>query len=398
MSSKEWMSLVPGLGALGSRWRARRQEREAARAQAHCEMLATQRGARVLEGDALRGALRVRLAARRGQVAPVPSGNLHLFLACAINDWEWVLPRALAPFGRVTAFDWKARGYDCHSKDWVRRREDMNRDMLDAFRSAQSLQPVDAVVGILSGHNTSPETISRMADAGAVILNVCWDDKLHFPGPLVGGRHASPASIASAVDLNLTSTPSSLVKYAAFGGLAMFFPEAAHPEVHRPWDLPFEFDVSFVGGCYGPRPGFMRALERRGIRVACFGRGWPNGPLSSEDMIRLYSRSRINLGFAGIGHSMRLMHLKGRDFEVPMAAGLYLTQDNPELRLVFDVGREILTYRSADDCAARIQSILREPDAAARVRLAGRNRALRDHTYLARWSGVLEFAGLLAPS
>jgi spore maturation protein CgeB len=128
----------------------------------------------------------------------------------------------------------------------------------------------------------------------------------------------------------------------------------------------------------------------------CFGKGWPNGPVANEAMNRLYARSRINLGCGGIGYSKDLLCLKGRDFEVPMSGAIYLTQDNPELGLVFDVGREILVYRDIDDCAATIRAVLGDPERAAQVRRAARARSLREHTYEARWTRVLSLLGALS--
>jgi hypothetical protein len=197
------------------------------------------------------------------------------------------------------------------------------------------------------------------------------------------------------VDLNLTSDPQGLAKYWAHGGLAMFHPEAADPQWYRPLGLPYRHNVSFVGARYGWRPWLIDGLERRGITVECFGKGWPNGTIANEDMNALYAASRINLGFGGIGYSRSLLCLKGRDFEVPMSGALYLTQDNPELASVFDVGREILTYRGLDDCAHIIRSILQDPDRAQRIRDAGRARCVKDHSYLARWTRVLQTLGAL---
>ncbi len=271
----------------------------------------------------------------------------------------------------------------------------MNADMLAAFREANCARPVDAVIGYLSGHNTSPETLREMASAGAAIFNLCFDDKLFFPGRIVGGRYTSPAALAATVDLNLTNAPESILKYAVHGGLAMFWPGAAHPEVHCPRRGNFEYDVTFVGSCYGWRPRFIADLRRQGLKVECFGQGWPNGPLSNEEVINLFSRSRINLGFGGIGYSRKLLCLKGRDFEVPMSGGLYLTQDNPELALVYDVGREIVTYKDASQCARQVMRLLGDPERANAIRQAGRQRALRDHTYETKWSQVFKRAGLI---
>lgn len=392
---RQQLKHIPLVGRANRLLKARLQERRAARSLAAYRRKARQTRLVCLEGQALQAAVRSRLADRGRQRWPKPKGQLHIFLAYYVSNWEAILPRALAPFGRVRTFEWRSEGYDDRATDWLQQRDAMNAAMLEAFQEANRQSPVDAVVGYLSGYNTAPQTLQAMAQAGAAIFNFCWDDKLAFPGPRFGRRYASPAALAHVVDLNLTNAKESIIKYQSHAGLAMFWPEAAHPEVHRSYDIPFEFDVSFVGARYSWRPDFIAELHRHGVQVACFGKGWPNGPLSDEDMVRLYSRSRINLGFSGIGHSRRLMHLKGRDFEVPMSGGLYLTQDNPELSMVFDVGKEIVTYTDAEDCAASIRTLLAEPERAAAIRAAGQARCRRDHTYNARWRQAFSVAGLL---
>lgn len=345
---------------------------------------------------ALQEALRKRLHDRahvRGW--PRRLGDLHLFVVFGLRNWESVLPRALSVFGETSVFEWRSHGFDDTAPDWLSRRDAMNEAMLAAFHEANRRRPVDAVVSYVSGYTVSPSTLAAMATSGAAIFNFSFDDKLYFPGRIIGGRWESPAALASVVDLNLTSDPGSIVRYMVHGGLAMFHPEAADPNLHRPQDVSFEYDVSFIGANYGWRPRFIRRLEKLGIKVECFGPGWPNGEVGLDQMARIYSCSRINLGFAGIGHSRRLMCLKGRDFEVPMSGGLYLTQDNPELRLVYDVGREIVTYKDELDCAQKIQSLLADERKAANIRRAGLERARRDHTYEARWGHVFRLAGLL---
>ncbi|HWE96419.1 MAG TPA: glycosyltransferase [Tepidisphaeraceae bacterium] len=386
---------IPAIERLNATLKARLQEREAATSLRSYRERAAAGGIECPEGEALATAVRARLARRRGGRPAGAKGEMHLFIAYGVYNWERVLPTALAPFGRVSAFDWRARGFDEFAPDWLIHRDDMNRAMLDAFRAAHREQPVDAVVAYVSGNNTSPQALAEMAGAGAAVFNFCWDDKINFPGHMSGGRYTSPAAIAGAVDLNLTNAPDSVVKYAVHGGLAMFWPEAAYPPVHRPYDAPFEFDVTFVGARYGWRPQFIDELAGEGIKVECFGRGWPNGPLSDEEMVRLYSRSRINLGVGGVGHSRKLLCIKGRDFEVPMSGGLYLTQHNPELSFVFEIGREIMTYRSAADCAATVHELLADPARAAEIRRAARARSLRDHTYESRWTQAFGMAGLM---
>lgn len=392
---KKMLRNIPLFAKVNSIVKANLQEGKAGRQLRAYQAEAVKKGLECLEEKKLKQSLQKRLAQRRSVHRLKSKGDLHIFLAYYVSSWESVLPRSLEPFGKVTVFNWREHGFDDRQPDWLSQRNQMNAAMLEIFHQANRTEPVDVVIGYLSGYNTSPKTLQKMAQAGAVIFNFCWDDKLSFSGKKLGGRYTGPAGIAHAVDLNLTNSPDSLIKYAVNGGLAMFWPEAAHPDVHRPYNTPFEFDVSFAGACYGQRPSFIKKLAKHNIKVECFGHGWPNGPLPSEEMIKLYSRSRINLGFAGIGYSRKLMCLKGRDFEVPMSGGLYLTQNNPELSLIFNVGNEILTYRNEEDCVRIIHELLADPDRAEAIRKAGRKRCLSDHSYHARWLQVFRIAGLL---
>mgnify|MGYP001567994783 CR=1 FL=1 len=371
------------------------QERQASLSLAHYRADADKGVLRILEGDELTAALRQRLAVRGIYPAPKPKGALHIFLAYGLNNWESVLPLTLSPFGRVTTFSWQSGGFFDNYIDWLKWRNDLNANMLDAFKKAYSEQPVDVMVGYLSDFNTKKETLIEIGKSGVVIFNMCWDDKLYFNGSPVKGQLCSLKGIVSAVNLNLTNALDSCIKYLVEGGLSLFWPEAAHPDVHKPYNVPFEFDVSFIGQRYGWRPRFIEKLKKIGINVACFGKGWENGPLSDEEMVKLYSRSRINLGFAGVGHSKKLMCLKGRDFEVPMSGGLYLTQDNPELSLVYEVGREILTFKDEHDCMKKIQWLLANPAEADKIRKTGYKRALRDHTWEKRFRDIFTMAGVL---
>jgi len=393
---KNSLKSIPAFYYANAAIKARMQERKAASELAYYRAEAVQRGITVLEGESLAAKLKARLDARG--IRPTPKGkcDLRIFLAYPMCNWEAILPAGLAPLGSVIEFEWRGRGFDDAAADWPSRKPRMHEGLLKAFRAGSNGQPFDVAVVYMSGHTGSRELLSEIGRAGAVVFNFCWDDKLHFRASRAGNGWTGPAGICSAVDLNLTNAPECRIKYMVEGALAMFWPEAAQPEVHRPHETPFEFDVSFVGARYGWRPGFINALKKRGIDVATFGKGWDRGPLSDDDMIRLYSRSRINLGFAGIGYSKRLMCLKGRDFEVPLSGGLYLTQNNPELGLVYEVGREIVVYDDVDDCAARIRRLLEHPDEAAAIRAAGRARALRDHTWEKRFEEAFRVAGLLA--
>lgn len=371
------------------------QEREIIKSRRHYLVEARQRCLSVPGKNELEIALRERIESRGIYPVPKTKDTLHIFLAFGLHNWESVLPLALAPFGRVTTFSWQAGSIPDSYKNRFNWRASLNAEMLEVFNKAYSEQPIDAMVGYLTAFTTMKDTLFEIGKRGVVIFNMCWDDKICFSRSSVKGQPRGIKEIVSAVDLNLTNAPDSCSRYTVEGGLSMFWPEAAAPEIHKPYNLPFDFDISFVGGKYGWRPDFMERLRKMGIEVVCFGKGWDNGPLLDEEMVKVYSRSRINLGFGGIGYSKKFMCLKGRDFEVPMSGGLYLTQDNPELSLVYNVGKEIITYKNEKDCAEKIRWLLANPYEAAKIRRAGRERALKEHTWEKRFSEIFHLAGIL---
>jgi hypothetical protein len=91
------------------------------------------------------------------------------------------LPIVLKPFGRVTVFEWRSMAFDEQSNDWPKIRDAKNAEVVKAFQNAHSQQRVDFVLGCLSGHNASPQTLYTIGESGTIIINFCWDDNLNFP-------------------------------------------------------------------------------------------------------------------------------------------------------------------------------------------------------------------------
>jgi spore maturation protein CgeB len=87
--------------------------------------------------------------------------------------------------------------------------------------------------------------------------------------------------------------------------------------------------------------------------------------------------------------------LKGRDFEIPMSGGLYLTEFHPELERWFDVGREIVAYVDYEDLAAKVRFLLANPKTAGEIRKRGMQRARREHSWEMRFEKVFSLFGLI---
>jgi spore maturation protein CgeB len=111
-------------------------------------------------------------------------------------------------------------------------------------------------------------------------------------------------------------------------------------------------------------------------------------PLSDEEMVKMYSRSKINLGFSSCGDThlggQRIVQVRLRDFEVPMSGGFYMVEHMEELEEFFVIGREIVCYRSKEELVDKIRYYLRHDGEREKIRQAGYQRCLRDHTWQKR--------------
>ena len=77
-----------------------------------------------------------------------------------------------------------------------------------------------------------------------------------------------------------------------------------------------------------------------------------------------------------------------------MSGAFYMVEYIQELEDFFDLSREIVCYHDVDDLVDKIRFYLAHDSARERIRLAGRRRALRDHTWQRRLSDAFESMGL----
>lgn len=321
---------------------------------------------------------------------------LRIFAAFRHVNWEnYNFQPALEAFGDVIRFKW-LDSYDQYDPKWhFGGKQQMNHNLLKAVQSAHKDKPIDLFFGYLSGRWVFPGTLRAIREMGIPLLNICLDDRTKFYSSLEPTGYAGMADIASTFTLCWTSTEDAVRLYESVGARAIYLPEGANPEVYKPIEVPFDIDVSFVGQCYGQRPKVIEYLRSQGINVQTFGRGWPTGEISVNEMVKIYNRSRINLGFAAVGNSTDICCLKGRDFEVPMSGAFYLTQYHPELERCFEIGKEIVCYRDVSDMAEKIRYYLDHPEEAERIRKASLQRALRDHTWVGRFDHVFRGMGII---
>ena len=343
------------------------------------------------------GEIHAQIAKRFPGKSPRKKGDLRILSIYHSYNWEdSSLGSSLAKFGEVLHLDWRdptlAEGKQTSYSSWM---EKMNTGLLKKARDLNKARPIDVVFTYLSGEQATPKMLQGLREIGAPIVNLALNDKETFVGKVREGHAAGARDICQYFDLCWTSTADAVEKYVVEGATPLYLPEGANPGVHKPYEVDKIYDVSFVGQCYGNRPEIITRLREAGIQVEVFGPGWPNGPLTTEEMVRTWSRSKINLGFGGVLGHKETYCLKGRDFEVPMSGGLYLTEHHDELIPFYEIGCEIVTYNDFNELIEKIRWLLSDPEQAEAIRRAGRARALREHTWEMRFDRVFRILGAL---
>ena len=316
----------------------------------------------------------------------------------------------------------------------------LEAELLRQIEAEHRRRPLDVFFSYFYAGFCLPETIQRIRDLGIFTLN--WYCNALHQFDLI-------APLAPAYDACLVPEQARLDDYRRIGARPIYCQEAANPNIYTPaWaegeSDPYRHEVAFVGQRYGDRPEMLAYLARNGVPVRAWGVGWAGyaatvaqapgrlkgllspsglaygfrrlgrlwadrrfalpagaagGPLTDEEMIEVFSRSKINLGFGSVGETARAgrsqFQVRLRDFEVPMSGGFYLTQYQPELAGFFDIGREIVCFESKEELLQKVRYYLAHDAEREAIRRRGYERARRDHTWRRRLNDAFQALGIV---
>jgi len=311
-----------------------------------------------------------------------------------------------------------------------------NKQLVEEVQKAHEKKKVDLCISTRDGSEMCTEAIEKIKAFGIPTLNFATDD---VPESLFEKYYKD---IVLVFDYNWTIQRGAFKNYKKIGAKFIYAPHGADPHLFRPYDCKREFDVTFVGlNCFY-RKKLLQIIVDEGIDLHVWGSGWRRDiwkiaydvwrdlkflckfrdlqnqkerarqvselfwsdifwyikhfnrlkkifgfTLSIEEMVRMYSRSKISLNFSGtIGPYEKnfckaVKTIKGRDIEAPMSGAFYLTEHSDEIAQLYKIGKEIETYRSIPELVDKIKYYLENPAEAEAVRKAGRQRALRDYTW-----------------
>ena len=223
---------------------------------------------------------------------------------------------------------------------------------------------------------------------------------------LIVGQIASPlpsqAHLAG-FDIIISSFPHFVERLRQAGITSYYQPLAFDPRVlERTREPARDIPLSFVGGISPNHGKGLETLEKLAGLVPLHFWGYgaahldPASPIAGRhhgeawgrEMFTLLRRSQITLNrhidvAEDYANNMRL-------FEATGCGALLVTDYKENLNDLFEIGKEVVAYRTPEECAALIQYYLTHPEEAAEIARAGQERTLRDHGYPRRMEQTAE--------
>ena len=119
------------------------------------------------------------------------------------------------------------------------------------------------------------------------------------------------------------------------------------------------------------------------------GNGYTFGPPLNyyKELPAFYNACKINFNATSL---QMIGALNQRVFDVPACGAFLLTDHQDTIEELFDVGKEIVTYRSREDLPGLVGFYLRNPKEREIIARRGRERILKEHTYRHRLGTIIQ--------
>lgn len=308
--------------------------------------------------------------------------------------------------------------YKSREKD----RKNFSDMLFQEIKKQNSLKKIDLFFSYFWNYSILPEVIDEIRKLGIITVNFYCNNIHQFD--LV-------SEIAPHYDYCMFPEREALQKYIDVGANPVHIQMAANPDFYKPYNLKREYDVTFVGQNYLFRQNYAEYLYKKGIDIHVWGPGWErvlrpnnvglvnrikskiglnkpilpntnvNGPLTDDELVKNYSRSKISLNFSEVtvqdkneNFGKLKRHIRLRDFEASMSGAFYMTGYQEELKEYYEIGKEIICYETKEDLLDKVRYYLKHQDEAETIRMAGHKRALKDHTWENRFKELFRKIGL----
>lgn len=356
---------------------------------------------------------------RKKGISAKKKGQLRIF-SCLGSATEntWVGDHLLPPISEFGDHknihiipDWNRLG------PWVKNNRDKeNKKLYRELIKWHEESPIDLFFYYGGEFQLAPETLNKINDLGIATVSLGTDDLSSLKSGEIEGVGRGLSGIAGLFDLNFTTSSQTCDEYLLYGGTPYFLPLAANHKLYNRMSIDRDIPIAQFGSRHPHREALVSQLFKRGIKVQCFGSGWPSeyagtlkhggsdtwdsGFVSTENLVELMNRSQIVLSHQGHDPWLNRVESKVtcvrmREFEVPMTGGLLITSFCPDLQKYYSIGKEVLCYRSSDDLYDTIMYLQHNRDKMEAIREAGWTKASCEHTWEKRYDQLFSVMGIL---
>ncbi len=195
---------------------------------------------------------------------------------------------------------------------------------------------------------------------------------------------------AQVADAVTTVDYSALFAYKRLGIPAVFCQEVFVENNLAPIAVEKDIDVCFIGDVRKRgRLEYIKFLKDAGINITVYGQGSENGFLPFGKMSEYMCRSKINLNFS---QNAKLSWINSdepmlnrvrvdtyRPREIALTGSFCLCEHSPFLYTMFDIGKEIDTFRDKAELLEKVRFYLSNPEKRDALALVAHKRALENY-------------------
>lgn len=241
----------------------------------------------------------------------------------------------------------------------------------------------DAIILNSGGLYLEDRTFHALKSRGITCVGISLSDPDVFP---YNGR-----IYANKFDLFYTNSKYSFVnEYPQTGANVSLLPFAASVKHHYYMpEVKKEYDLVVVAHAREDRIQVIEKLKKI-CKVGTYGSGWKNslGTVNGSEHVKAINSGRMYLSFARTVAGFD--NVKVGLFEAMACKQVVITTYMEELQDYFDIGKEILCYKTEDELYSLVAYYLEHTEELEQIRRKGYDRFLKEHTYKKRWDGVLK--------
>ena len=217
------------------------------------------------------------------------------------------------------------------------------------------------------------ETFQKIRHLGSYVIGWFFDDECRFDDY---SRWWIPY-----MDYICTGDSGSIPRYQELGATALHLPVTADPDYFHPIPSSTTYDTSFVGSrTVADRGNLIERFGVDGISISTFGKGWDAGYVTNEEMLQIYSNSRINICFTKSYGVNTRNQLKKKIFDITMCGGFLLCEYVEGIEKFFNIGKEIVCFNNYSDALDKVKYYLANNAEREQIAITGRSRSTTEYS------------------